>query len=142
MRIEITSEMYDAIGKVDFKSFGVSDEATRWRSVQINLVSLNNNQVRKLFEVISPHKTVKGAKAALRDLATWMEAAMKGSDRVKCKTTKHFAALAFEWLQKEPNHRLYEKDEDRDTWRAYYVGCITFHERQPSRQRREREDSS
>jgi hypothetical protein len=136
--ITLTKEMTEAIGLKPLKPYGVDQESVRWRSMGINLRRYSNVQVRKLREIIAAAPSVKGSRTALADLDAWISAAEIGAGGVKCRNAKHFEALAFEWLQKMPGHRLYLKDDARDCWNAYWVGGILWHPAEHERGRMQR----
>lgn len=136
MQVEITKEIIEAVGVKRFAPFGIEEDSVRWGRASVNLRRLNNNLVRKLFDLLSPHTKAKGVKPVLRDLSAWIEAAEKGVNTVRCKSTKQFSALLFEFMQKQPGYRLYKKDAQRDMWCCYYLGDITFHEKRKDSDRR------
>jgi|CXWL01.1.fsa_nt_gi hypothetical protein len=135
MDIEISKPLIEAIGKEKLIPFGFDDERGYYSSFNLDLRNKNTASIKKLKELIEPHKKVKGAKAisVLSDLKIWLEAAVEGVDGVKCKNTKHFAALAHEFIQKLPRHWLYTKQKTHDLWAAHYVGSVVFSEKQVSR---------
>jgi len=133
MDIEITKEIFEAVGP-KLKAFGLNDERIRWSSTSLDLTRLSNNKVKELRDLLAPHNgKIKGVRGALRDLGVWIEAASKGANQTKCKNCKHFAALAFEYIQKIPHHWLYVRDDDREVWVAWYVSDIEYHEKVVSR---------
>ena len=126
MNLEVTAEMVEAVGAKNMQPFGVDPEKIRWgKAATINLRRCTLEQVSRLHKLLSPIDT-KGSRKAMRDLKAWIEAGQKGAENVKCKDCKHFAALVREYLKKQPEYRLYGKDEERGTWRAYYVGGIQY----------------
>jgi hypothetical protein len=136
MDIFIGKELLEAMGKKALLPYGIDDEKNRWNSsYTIDLRRFSNEKIRKLRDLLEPHNkaNVKTARLAFRDINVWIEAAEKGAEGVKCKNTKHFDALAYEFIQKLPGHVLYSKDDDRDVWDRYYVGKIEFHPKQSTR---------
>jgi hypothetical protein len=130
MDITVTKEMAAAIGIDKFKAFGINDEKIRWSACGISLTTLSNNRVKELRDIIAPFNgKAKGARAAQHDLDVWIEAAAKGANQTKCRNCKHFAALAFEYIQKISRHWLYTKDTEREVWVAWYVSLISHHEK-------------
>jgi hypothetical protein len=128
MKVEITQEMVKAIGLKSLKPYGITEEGTRWSTTTIDLRQVSMPKVKKLLALVKEQPNTKGARAAGRDLAVWIEASEKGAEVVKCRDAKHFSALCFEFLQKKaPGHKLYKKDDKRDTWVAYYVGSVKYH---------------
>lgn len=137
MNVQITKALAEAIGYKNLKFVGLGDdEQYRWNAASINLSRINNGDVKKLRELIAaanPSGKKVGKTEALRDLDLWIAAAKNGAANVKCTNTKHFAALVHEYLQTAPLHRLFKKDEACSVWCAYYVGSVTFHEKQVRR---------
>jgi hypothetical protein len=135
MNVTITKEMAEAIGPKSLKKFGIDEERYRWNSTSLNLRRLSNNQVKEFQEILDPHHraNVKGARVAMRDIKTWIDAAAKGVEKATCKDVKQFESLAFEFLQKQPGHRLYKKDDERDVWQAFFVNDIQYHPPQSDR---------
>ncbi len=138
MNLHVTDEMIKAMGAKNLKDFGLQldGEKLRWNaSAAINLRRCSPEQVTKLHTILEPANkaNVKGARKAMRDLKVWIEAGQKGAEKVKCKDSKHFSALAHTYIEKQPGHRLYGKDEAHGVWRAYYVGQIDYHPKQVSR---------
>src|SRR6476659_2015687 len=108
MQVTITKEMVDAIGVKKMMTYGINEERIRWSTCTLYLTRVSNKQVRELLELLTPFNgKVKGARAAIADLKVWIEAASKGANETKCRNCKHFAALAFEYIQKIPRHWLY-----------------------------------
>lgn len=138
MDMDLPKELAEAIGFEKLKPFGVNEEKTRWSSMSLDLARMNNATVRELnalvLGAIAKNPKVKGGFGARRDLALWIECAEKGVKGTKCKTTKHFAAMAYEWLQSEPRHWLFAKDDDRDCMVAWYVKNIEHVPRQVRRE--------
>jgi SpoVK/Ycf46/Vps4 family AAA+-type ATPase len=126
MNVELTGEMIEALGDKDLRPFGVDPEKLRWnQAATVNMRRCTAEQVASLQKMLSK-VDVKGSRKAMRDLKTWIEAGQKGAENVRCKDTKHFAALAREYIKRQPGYRLYGKDEGHNTWRAYYVGGIQY----------------
>lgn len=127
MNLEVTAEMIEAIGLKHMQPFGVDPEKLRWsKTASINLRRCTAEQVTILHTLVSKIDT-KGSRKAMRDLRAWVEAGEKGAEKVKCKDTKHFAALVREYMKTQPGYRLYGKDEAQGVWRAHYVGRIEYH---------------
>lgn len=130
MNIQVTAEMVKELGAKNVKAFGIDEEKTRWNSsASINLRRCTEEQVAQLHKLLEPlnKANVKGARKAMGDLRVWIEAGKRGAENVRCKDTKHFAALVHTYMQKQPGHRLYAKNEAHGTWCAYYVGHIEYH---------------
>jgi DNA polymerase III delta prime subunit len=135
MDVELNKTLIEAIGQEKLAAFGIDKEKNYYSAQSIDLRRHNTNSIKKLRDLIEPHRKLKGSKAIhlLSDIGIWLEAAANGVKGVKCKNTKHFAALAHEFLQTVAKHWLYCKDKDHDLWAAFYVEEITFHEKKVSR---------
>lgn len=133
MHVDITKDLAAAVGLSKLKPFGVDLDRLRWNSQTVDLRRLPTNQVRQLRALVEPHRTVKGIRLLMRDLDTWISAAEHGASNVKCKGTKQFASLVFEWLQKQNLHWLFKKDTERECWRAFYVAKVQFFDKRTDR---------
>lgn len=136
MNVEITKEMYEAVGGrngINFKPWDVGgEESVRWSSTSINLQRYSTKSVESLRQLLASQQ-VKGSHRALQDLTVWLEAAKVGPGLAKCKNVKQFASLVYEYMQRQPKFRLYEKDEKRGVWHPYYLSNIQYTPRSESR---------
>lgn len=135
MDVSLSKELIEAIGQPKLAVYGIDKEKNYYKAQTIDLRRQNTNAIKKLRDLIEPHRKLKGGKAIqiLSDIGIWLEAASVGAAGVKCKNTKHFAALAHEFIQALPKHWLYCKEKDHELWAAFYVEEITFHEKKVSR---------
>lgn len=130
MDILITPEMREGLG--DLTTWGIDVERGRWGNCYVHLRSVSNENVKVLEARLKAHSKVKGVRAALHDIAVWIEAGT-GLEKVKCRNTKQFSSLVYEFLKVQPGHWVYQKDEAREVWKALYVGAIKFFEREEAR---------
>lgn len=126
MDISISQDLVKAIGLKKLQPFGFTEERAKWRANDIDLTRYPTKKVRLLHTLLTPHTSIKGTRAALRDITIWLEAAEHGADGVRCRNTKQFASLVHAFLQAAPRHRLYKKGANDDPWVAYYVGSIKY----------------
>jgi broad-specificity NMP kinase len=131
MQIKISDEVYAAAGSYEvLKNFNPKKKSVSYNSPEpnyyiIKIDKLANSQVRKLKDLLVPHIEMKGAKNAIKDIDTWLNACAKPEEQ-KARTVEQFGSLLIEYMRKVSGQRLYEKDKHNDLWLCYYVADVKY----------------
>lgn len=125
MRAKLTKQMIDAIGAAKLKAYGVSEDEFRWKAeLFVDLTELSPKQIQILVDLVKPHEKIKGSGVLLRDCAVWLRAL--SGETIRPRNVDQFEALLRKALLNTPGHRIYEKDDSRGIWQAFYVNKTEF----------------
>lgn len=127
MKIELSKQLCEIIGYQKLKIFGVDEERVRWNVHSIDLRGFTKARSKQLRDLLSKFDKQKKVSQMIRDIDTWLSA-LEDPDTVKVRKLKSFDSLLKEYMKDKPKHWLYEKDEVSNTWRAYLVNGIAYHE--------------
>lgn len=130
MNLKLHKELIEAITVPVLKKHGLNvdeDSIRSWKKyIEVDLAALSPKQVNMLVGLLEPHeKSVRGCGILLKDCRTWLEALAGKNPRAR--SVRNFESLLTLFLRnKAPKHWLYEKDDKRNVWQAYYVNETRF----------------
>ncbi len=129
MNLKLHKELIEAITVPVLKKHGlnVDEDAIRgWKKyVEVDLAALSPKQVTMLVALLEPHESIRGVGVLLKDCRTWQEAV--SGKTPKARSVRNFESLLTLYLRKVPKHWLYQKDDKRGVWQAFYVNSTEFH---------------
>lgn len=129
MDVTLTKRLLDAVGTDKFRRFGVAPETVHWsRGSVLSLARFARTDIEKLITLITPHRSIPGTPSLLADCKLWLKATDGGVEK-PARHMRQFYAMLRLHLSKVPGHRVYERDDDRGVWQAYYVNNLVFHPR-------------
>ena len=132
MNLKLHKELIEAIGVPVLKKHGLNvdeDSIRSWKKyIEVDLAALSPKQVSMLVGLLEPHESIRGVGILLKDCRTWQEAV--SGKTPKARSVRNFESLLTLYLRKEPKHWLYQKDDRRGVWQAYYVNSTEFHPEQ------------
>ena len=128
MEVKLPEALVHAIGIQNLKVFEITEDSLTWnRFITINLTRIKLQDAKNLRELIEPHKEIRGAKIAIKDLETWINACSDAGSQ-KVRKLIHFESLLIEYVMKANGHRLFKKhDIDGQAWLCYYISRIEYH---------------
>jgi hypothetical protein len=129
MNIKMYQTLANAIGAEFLKDYGVDFDSFRWESrkyVDVDLAKFSTFKVLQLKNAIAEWPAHKGAQAAMKDIAIWIEA-NKDVEGARANNVKQFFALLQKYLLKHvPGQRLFNHDAGRDAWFCHYVHKVGY----------------
>lgn len=128
MNLKFPKLLAEAIGESKLKPYGMDFRKFSWGEIALYLDvrPLTTEQLDKLVTIVTEHIDLRGAKTIIEDVKTWSRA-LAAPEKAKPKNMTQFYSILHEYLRPVPGHRIYQRDEERDTWVAYYVESMEYH---------------
>ena len=105
-------------------------------SLQVNLITMSQPDITRLRAALERLKET-GARRVnplITDIDRWLEIISEGtSGQHLPRTLQQFADLLTEYIRTSPGHRIYQQQDDSDTWLTYYVNHIEYEREHRSR---------
>ena len=135
MRVTITKDMANAIGIKALKPFDLEEHHFKWQKANtIHLGKYSETQLAQLSELLAPHTSIRGTRAAVRNIKAWLDI-LAGDSSATAKTVDQFCSLLIAYIKPSPRKHLYKRsDTVSEANVCYYVASIIYH---PPREHRD-----
>lgn len=126
MQIDLPKDICRAIGQAEMAKFGWSEDKDRWKAGHpVDLANLTRTQMRRLLELLEPHRGIRQVPARIYDIETFLRT-VESAGKARCRHIKNAALMLKEYIRPAPDHWLYTRRGEGLPWIAYYVSNIHY----------------